>query len=195
MIPVTTFSGRKVALFGLGGSGLATAQALVAGGAEVTAWDDNPDSVAKAAQSGIPTADLRGLDWPAQAAFVLSPGVPLTHPKPHWSVDLARASGVDIIGDVELFVRERRAHAPDCPLIAITGTNGKSTTTALIAHILKDSGRDTQLGGNIGTAVLTLEPPKAERYYVVECSSYQIDLAPTLDPTAGILLNLTPDHL
>ena len=195
MIPVTTFAGRKVALFGLGGSGLATAQALVAGGAEVTAWDDNPDSVAKAAQSGIPTADLRGLDWPAQAAFVLSPGVPLTHPKPHWSVDLARASGVDIIGDVELFVRERRAHAPDCPLIAITGTNGKSTTTALIAHILKDSGRDTQLGGNIGTAVLTLEPPKAERYYVVECSSYQIDLAPTLDPTAGILLNLTPDHL
>ncbi|MBW6422725.1 UDP-N-acetylmuramoyl-L-alanine--D-glutamate ligase [Rhizobium sp. XQZ8] len=195
MIAVTTFKDKQVALFGLGGSGLATARALVAGGAKVTAWDDNPDSVAKATAEGIATADLRTIDWQAQAAFVLSPGVPLTHPKPHWSVDLARAAGVEIIGDVELFVRERRAHAPDCPFIAITGTNGKSTTTALIAHILKSSGRDTQLGGNIGTAILTLDPPKAERYFVVECSSYQIDLAPTLNPTAGILLNLTPDHL
>ncbi|ASY63701.1 UDP-N-acetylmuramoylalanine--D-glutamate ligase [Sinorhizobium sojae CCBAU 05684] len=195
MIPVTTFKGRKVALFGLGGSGLATARALVAGGAEVAAWDDNPDSVAKAAAAGIATMDLHGADWPAITALVLSPGVPLTHPKPHWSVDLARQAGVEIIGDVELFVRERRAHAPDCPFIAITGTNGKSTTTALIAHILKTSGRDTQLGGNIGTAVLTLDPPEAGRFYVVECSSYQIDLAPTLDATAGILLNLTPDHL
>jgi len=195
MIPVTTLAGRKVALFGLGGSGLATARALVAGGADVTAWDDNPDSVAKASAESIVTADLHGIDWSAQSLFVLSPGVPLTHPKPHWTVDLARAAGVDIVGDVELFVRERRAHAPDSPFIAITGTNGKSTTTALIAHILKSSGRDTQLGGNIGTAVLTLDPPKAQRFYVVECSSYQIDLAPTLNPSAGILLNLTPDHL
>jgi UDP-N-acetylmuramoylalanine--D-glutamate ligase len=195
MIPVTTFRDRTVALFGLGGSGLATALALVAGGAKVLAWDDNPDSVANAASAGIATENLHQLDWSKLAAFVLSPGVPLTHPKPHWSVDLARAAGVEIIGDVELFVRERRAHAPDCPFIAITGTNGKSTTTALIAHILKASGRDTQLGGNIGTAILTLDPPKAGRFYVVECSSYQIDLAPTLDPSAGILLNLTPDHL
>jgi UDP-N-acetylmuramoylalanine--D-glutamate ligase len=192
---VTAFRGRKVALFGLGGSGLATAEALVAGGAEVTAWDDNPDSVAKAAERGIGTHDLRHVDWPSFAAFILSPGVPLTHPKPHWTVDLAHAAGVEIIGDVELFVRERRALSPDCPFIAITGTNGKSTTTALIAHILKASGRDTQLGGNIGTAVLTLDPPAPNRFYVVECSSYQIDLAPTIDPTAGILLNLTPDHL
>jgi UDP-N-acetylmuramoylalanine--D-glutamate ligase len=195
MIPVTTFKGKDVALFGLGGSGLATAQALVAGGANVTAWDDNPESVSKASAAGVPVADLRSIDWARQAAFVLSPGVPLTHPKPHWTVDLAKAASVEIIGDVELFVRERRAHAPDCPFIAITGTNGKSTTTALIAHILKESGRDTQLGGNIGTAVLTLDPPKNGRFYVVECSSYQIDLAPTLNPTAGILLNLTPDHL
>ncbi|MBB3396309.1 MULTISPECIES: UDP-N-acetylmuramoyl-L-alanine--D-glutamate ligase [unclassified Rhizobium] len=195
MIPVTTLAGKKVALFGLGGSGFATARALKLGGAEVTAWDDNPDSVSKAAAEGIHTVDLRSIDWSAQSLFVLSPGVPLTHPKPHWTVDLARAAGVDIVGDVELFVRERRAHAPDCPFIAITGTNGKSTTTALIAHILKSSGRDTQLGGNIGTAVLTLDPPKDGRFYVVECSSYQIDLAPTLNPSAGILLNLTPDHL
>ncbi len=195
MIPVTSFAGKKVALFGLGGSGLVTARALVAGGADVTAFDDNPDSVARAQAEGIPTGDLRTLDWSKLSAFVLAPGVPLTHPKPHWSVDLARAAGVEVIGDIELFVRERRAHAPDCPFIAITGTNGKSTTTALIAHILTACGRDTQLGGNIGTAVLSLEPPKAERFYVVECSSYQIDLAPTLNPTAGILLNLTPDHL
>ncbi|MGR8961978.1 UDP-N-acetylmuramoyl-L-alanine--D-glutamate ligase [Rhizobium leguminosarum] len=195
MIPVTTLKDRKVALFGLGGSGFATARALISGGAEVTAWDDNPDSVAKAAAEGIRTEDLHNIDWSQQTLFVLSPGVPLTHPKPHWTVDLARAAGVDVVGDVELFVRERRAHAPDCPFIAITGTNGKSTTTALVAHILKSSGYDTQLGGNIGTAVLTLDPPRAERFYVVECSSYQIDLAPTLNPSAGILLNLTPDHL
>ena len=195
MIPVTSLADKKVALFGLGGSGLVTARALVAGGADVTAFDDNPDSVTKAQAEGIHTADLRTLDWSKLAAFVLAPGVPLTHPKPHWSVDLAKAAGVEVIGDIELFVRERRAHAPDCPFIAITGTNGKSTTTALIAHILTSSGRDTQLGGNIGTAILSLEPPKAQRFYVVECSSYQIDLAPTLNPTAGILLNLTPDHL
>jgi UDP-N-acetylmuramoylalanine--D-glutamate ligase len=195
MIPVTTFKGKSVSLFGLGGSGLATALALAAGGADVTAWDDNPASVENASAAGVKTGDLRALDWSALDALVLSPGVPLTHPKPHWSADLARAAGVEIVGDVELFVRERRAHAPDCPFVAITGTNGKSTTTALIAHILKASGRDTQLGGNIGTAVLTLDPPKAGRFYVVECSSYQIDLAPTLNPSAGILLNLTPDHL
>ncbi|MCQ4630768.1 UDP-N-acetylmuramoyl-L-alanine--D-glutamate ligase [Shinella sp. CPCC 100929] len=195
MIPVTTFKGKAVALFGLGGSGLATALALAAGGADVTAWDDSAASVENAATAGVKTGDLRNLDWTTIAALVLSPGVPLTHPKPHWSADLARAAGVEVIGDIELFVRERRVHAPDCPFIAITGTNGKSTTTALIAHILKSSGRDTQLGGNIGTAVLTLDPPKAGRFYVVECSSYQIDLAPTLNPSAGILLNVTPDHL
>ena len=195
MIPVTTFKGKTVALFGLGGSGLATALALSAGGADVIAWDDSAASVENASSAGIRTGDLRNLDWQAVDALVLSPGVPLTHPKPHWSAELARAAGVEIIGDVELFARERRAHAPDCPFVAITGTNGKSTTTALIAHILKSSGRDTQLGGNIGTAVLTLDPPKAGRFYVVECSSYQIDLAPTLDPSAGILINLTPDHL
>ncbi|NML73154.1 UDP-N-acetylmuramoyl-L-alanine--D-glutamate ligase [Rhizobium sp. S-51] len=195
MIPATTFKAKKVALFGLGGSGLATVRSLVAGGAEVFAWDDNPDSVAKASAEGITTADLRAIDWKSVSTLVLSPGVPLTHPKPHWSVDLARAEGVEVIGDVEIFVRERRAAAPNCPFIAITGTNGKSTTTALIAHILASSGRDTQLGGNIGRAVLTLDPPKDCRFFVVECSSYQIDLAPTLNPTAGILLNVTPDHL
>lgn len=195
MIPITALKDKTVALFGLGGSGIATAKAIVAGGARIIAWDDNPDSVARAQSAGIATGDLRQADWSQFAVFVLSPGVPLTHPQPHWSVDLARAAGVEIIGDVELFVRERNHIAPDCPFIAITGTNGKSTTTALIAHIIKATGRDMQLGGNIGTAILTLEPPCADRFYVVECSSYQIDLAPSLNPTAGILLNLTPDHL
>lgn len=195
MIPASSLAGRQVALFGLGGSGLATAHALVAGGAVVLAWDDNPQSVEKAKAEGIATGDLRGADWSRFAAFVLSPGVPLTHPKPHWSVELARAAGVEVIGDVELFVRERNARAPEAPFIAITGTNGKSTTTALIAHILQAAGRDTQMGGNIGRAVMTLDPPAPQRHYVVECSSYQIDLAPSINPTAGVLLNLTPDHL
>ncbi|WP_309085284.1 UDP-N-acetylmuramoyl-L-alanine--D-glutamate ligase [Chelativorans sp.] len=195
MIAATTFKGRKVAVFGLGGSGIATAHALIAGGAEVLAWDDNPESVAKAKAEGIVTGDLREADWSAVDTLLLAPGVPLTHPRPHWSAELARAAGAEIIGDIELFVRERRARAPEAPLIAITGTNGKSTTTALTAHVLKAAGRDTQMGGNIGRAVMTLEPPAPERHYVIECSSYQIDLAPTLDPSAGVLLNLTPDHL
>ncbi len=195
MIPATSFSGRRVALFGLGGSGLVTAQSLKAGGADIVAWDDNPDQVAKAAELGIDTADLREFDWSGVETLVLSPGVPLTHPKPHWTVDLAEAANAEIIGDVEIFVRERQATAPGSPLIAITGTNGKSTTTALIAHIIAASGRDAQLGGNIGTPVLALEAPAKDRFHVVECSSYQIDLAPSLDPSAGLLLNLTPDHL
>ncbi len=195
MIAASAFSGRKVALFGLGGSGLATARALVEGGAEVLAWDDNPDSVAKAESEQIGVGDLRHADWSGFASLVLSPGVPLSHPKPHWTVELARAAGVEIIGDIELFARERTRQAPSAPFIAITGTNGKSTTTALIAHIIKASGRDAQMGGNIGRAVMTLDPITPERFYVVECSSYQIDLAPSINPSAGILLNITPDHL
>ncbi|MGE0503016.1 MAG: UDP-N-acetylmuramoyl-L-alanine--D-glutamate ligase [Rhizobiaceae bacterium] len=195
MIRAETFRGKAVALFGLGGSGLATARALSEGGADVIAWDDNPDSVAGASKAGIRVADLRGVDWAGLSSFVLSPGVPLTHPKPHWTVELARAAGVEVIGDIELFVRERAAQAPSSPFIAITGTNGKSTTTALIAHILTSAGRDAQMGGNIGRAVMTLDPPVPSRHYVVECSSYQIELAPSINPTAGVLLNLTPDHL
>ncbi|AZO12211.1 MULTISPECIES: UDP-N-acetylmuramoyl-L-alanine--D-glutamate ligase [unclassified Mesorhizobium] len=195
MIPAASFSGKRVSLFGLGGSGIATAHSLIEGGAEILAWDDNPDSVAKAAAAGIATGDLRAADWSRFAAFVLSPGVPLTHPKPHWTVELARGAGVEVIGDIELFCRERIQLAPAAPFIAITGTNGKSTTTALTSHILKSAGRDTQMGGNIGRAIMTLDPPKADRHYVVECSSYQIDLAPSINPTAGVLLNLTPDHL
>lgn len=211
MIPVETFRGKAVALFGLGGSGMATAEALRAGGADIVVWDDNEKANEKAHVAGFDAHDLRSLDWSKVAALVLSPGVPLTHPKPHWSVDLARAAGVEIIGDVELFCRERKRLAPESAFIAITGTNGKSTTTALIAHILKSAGRDAQLGGNIGTPILALEPPspakvgtgfakegmeqEIPRIHVIELSSYQIDLAPSLHPSVGLLLNLSPDHI
>jgi UDP-N-acetylmuramoylalanine--D-glutamate ligase len=200
VIPIATLAGRKVAVFGLGGSGLVSAQALLAGGADVVAFDDNAESLKKAEAAGIPVGDLRALDWTKLAALVLAPGVPLTHPKPHWSVELANMFAVPVIGDIELFCRERARLAPSAPFVAITGTNGKSTTTALTAHLAASAGRDAQLGGNIGTAILSLEPPQAPdiaptRVHVIECSSYQIELAPSLDPSIGILINISEDHL
>lgn len=195
MTPVHVFQGRTVALFGLGGSGLATALALQAGGARVVAWDDSPARVEAAAGQGVGTGDLATADWSAFSALILSPGVPLTHPAPHWTVERAKAAGVEIIGDIELFCRERAVLAPDAPFVAITGTNGKSTTTALVSHILRAAGRDVQMGGNIGTAILSLAPPAPGRIHVVECSSFQIDLTPSLAPSVGIHLNLSPDHL
>ncbi len=195
MIPVTTFAGKRVAIFGLGKSGLVSAGALIKGGAEVVVFDDNEKMLADAKSAGLDTQDLRDIDWSGIAALVLAPGVPLTHPKPHWSVMLARKNDVEVIGDIELFCRERAASAPDCPLVAITGTNGKSTTTALIAHMLASAGRDVQVGGNIGVPVLALEPFASGRAYVLEVSSYQIDLAHSLHATVGILLNVSEDHL
>lgn len=195
MTPVTSFSGKSVAVFGLGGSGLASCRALAEGGASVVAFDDNATSVDAARAAGIATQDLKQADWSKIDALVLAPGVPLTHPKPHWTVDLAQAHKVEIIGDIELFCRQRAKEAPGSPFVAITGTNGKSTTTALTGHILKSAGWEVQVGGNLGTPVLALDPPKADRCHVVEMSSYQIELTPSLDPTVGIMLNVTPDHL
>jgi UDP-N-acetylmuramoylalanine--D-glutamate ligase len=195
LIAVTTFEGKRVAVFGLGSSGLLAARALAAGNADVIAWDDENKKIAEAKAAGLNTQDLRDLDWSKLAALVLAPGVPLTHPQPHWTAALARKANVDVIGDIELFCRERAKSGPACPLIAITGTNGKSTTTALIAHLLRSDGRDAQMGGNIGVPVLALEPFAAGRAYVLEVSSYQIDLAPSLKPTVGILLNVSEDHL
>jgi UDP-N-acetylmuramoylalanine--D-glutamate ligase len=195
MTPATIFAGKTVAVFGLGKSGLVTCHALIAGGADVVAADDSEASLAEARAAGVSTADLRGIDWSRIAALVLAPGVPLTHPAPHWTAVLARQNNVEVIGDIELFCRERAKSAPGSPFIAITGTNGKSTTTALIAHILGSAGRDIQMGGNIGVPILALAPPAPDRFHVIECSSYQIDLAPTLDPSIGILINLAEDHL
>ncbi|HEV7872577.1 MAG TPA: UDP-N-acetylmuramoyl-L-alanine--D-glutamate ligase [Enterovirga sp.] len=195
MIPVTCMAGRSLALFGLGGSGLATALALKAGGAWVLACDDNPARMEAARAQGIETGDLRTTDWSGFQSLVLAPGVPLTHPEPHWTVGLAKAADVEIIGDIELFCRQRAALAPNAPFVAITGTNGKSTTTALVTHVLRSAGRDVQMGGNIGTAILSLEPPSRDRVHVIEMSSFQIDLTPSLHPSIGVLLNISPDHL
>ncbi len=195
MTPITSFAGKHVALFGLGTSGLDAARALLAGGATVAAWDDKEASRDKAAAAGIAIVDLHEADWSTFEAFVLAPGVPLTHPEPHWTVNLAHAAGVAIIGDIELFCRERAAIAPNARFVAITGTNGKSTTTALTAHLFREFGYEVAVGGNIGTPVLQLPPPSETRVHVVECSSFQIDLAPSIQPTAGVLMNLTPDHL
>ena len=195
MTPVTTMAGRTVAVFGLGGSGLATAEALRAGGAVVTVWDDDEAARTKAQTAGFSAVDPLVHGLAGYAALILSPGVPLTHPKPHQVVGVAQAAGVEIIGDIELFCRERAKLCPDAPFVAITGTNGKSTTTALIAHLLRHAGRDVAMGGNIGTAILSLPLPSKSCVHVVECSTFQIDLAPSLDPSIGILTNLTPDHL
>ena len=195
MIPVTVFAGKKVAVFGLGKSGLLSAGALVKGGADVVAYDDSEKMCADAASAGLGVQNLREIDWSEIAALVLAPGVPLTHPTPHWTVQLAQKAGVEVIGDIELFCREREKSGADCPLIAITGTNGKSTTTALTAHLIASAGFDAQMGGNIGVPVLALEPFMQNRVYVLEVSSYQIDLAPSLRATVGILLNVTEDHL
>ncbi|MET1047279.1 MAG: UDP-N-acetylmuramoyl-L-alanine--D-glutamate ligase [Hyphomicrobium sp.] len=195
MIRATSFEGKSVAVFGLGASGIAAAEALREGGALVSAWDDGASGRDAAIAQDIPLVDLTVADWSAFSVLVLAPGVPLTHPEPHWTVKRAEENGVAIIGDIEIFARERALHAPGSPFIAITGTNGKSTTTALIAHILRHAGQDVQMGGNIGRPILTLEPAQPGRFHVIEMSSFQIDLTPTLGPTVGVMLNVTPDHL
>ena len=197
MIPVRGFEDKTVAVFGLGRTGLTAARALIAGGAKVALWDEKPASREAAAAEGFPVVDLEAADWSQFAALMLSPGVPLTHPKPHWTVQKARAAGVEVLGDVELFARTvNAAPAHKRPkIIAITGTNGKSTTTALIGHLCASAGRDTRIGGNIGLGVLGLEDMHGGAVYVLELSSYQLDLTSSLHPDAVVLLNISPDHL
>ncbi|MFT3729490.1 MAG: UDP-N-acetylmuramoyl-L-alanine--D-glutamate ligase [Terricaulis sp.] len=197
MIPITEFKGRDVAVFGLARTGLAAARALTAGGARVHAWDDNESTRAAAEAAGVPTSDINSRDWRTFAALVLSPGVPLTFPEPHRVVTLADATGVPIVNDIELFARAVNALPPAQrpKVIGITGTNGKSTTSALIAHILKEAGKDVRLGGNIGMAILEQPPLHAGAYYVIELSSYQLDLTTSLRCDAAVYLNTTPDHL
>jgi UDP-N-acetylmuramoylalanine--D-glutamate ligase len=193
MFPARTFNKKKVGVFGLARSGTACAEALRLGGAEVFAWDDDAQSVEKAKQEGLPVGDLRAMDFATLDSLVLSPGVPLTHPKPHWTVEKANAAGIEIIGDTEIFQREIKGSG--ARLVAITGTNGKSTTTALAGHLFASAGHDVDVGGNIGKAVFLLRQPVKDRVYVLELSSFQIDLMPSLKPDAGILTNITPDHL
>ncbi len=195
MIPVTHLAGKRVAVFGLGLSGIASAEALRAGGAEPALWDDGDTGIAAAIEAGFEPVDLRAADWSTFAALILAPGVPLTHPKPHWTVEKARVAGVEVIGDTELFCRERRHLGSRAKIAAITGTNGKSTTTALTHHLLVAAGRRAVIGGNFGTAILALDPLADDLHYVIEYSSFQIDLTPTLDASTACLLNITPDHL
>jgi len=197
MIPVRGFEGRTVAVFGLARTGLAAARALIAGGAVVALWDERPAARAQAEAEGLPVVDLTTADWSQFAAVMLSPGVPLTHPEPHWTVTKAREAGVEILGDIELFARTVNA-APEHKrpkIVAITGTNGKSTTTALIAHICAQAGRDVRMGGNIGYGVLGLEDMHGGAVYVLELSSYQLDLTSSLHPDVAVMLNISPDHL
>ena len=195
MIPVHVFKGRSVAVFGLGLSGRAAARALAAGGANVLAWDDNEASRQRAQSEGLPVHDLNEASWADFAALVLAPGVPLTHPKPHWTVERANDIGLEIIGDTELFCLEHARVQSKAKIVAITGTNGKSTTTALTTHLLREAGRHVAMGGNIGNAALDLAPFADDIVYVLEFSSFQLELTPSLKPSAAALLNITPDHL
>ena len=193
MFAATTFAKKRVAVFGLARSGISCALALQQGGAEVFAWDDSEPAVEKARSEGVHVTNLHTIDFKSLAALVLSPGVPLTHPEPHWTVTKAKSTGIEVIGDTEVFARAMQGSG--ARMIAITGTNGKSTTTTLIGHVLKEAGLDVDVGGNIGNAVFNLRRPVRERICVLELSSFQIDLMPGLAPDIGILTNLSPDHL
>src|SRR4029079_11551961 len=144
-------------------SGIATAKPVALGGANVFAWDDTPKAREAAEAACLPLSDLSKANWSRFAALVLAPGIPLTHPEPHWSVKKAREAGVEVIGDIELFFRERARHEAPGKVVFITGTNGKSTTTALTAHLLSSAGKRVQLGGNICTAA----PAHAPRAYAL----------------------------
>lgn len=197
MIPVRGFADKRVAVFGLARTGLTAAKALLAGGAEVALWDEKEGARAAAAEQGLPLVDLLAADWTQFDALLLSPGVPLTHPHPHWTVTLAQKHGVEIVGDAELFARTVNAAPPHKrpKVAAITGTNGKSTTTALLGHICEAAGKDTRVGGNIGYGILGLEDMHGGAVYVLELSSYQLDLTSSLKADAAVLLNISPDHL
>ncbi|MFN7190444.1 MAG: UDP-N-acetylmuramoyl-L-alanine--D-glutamate ligase [Rhodospirillales bacterium] len=191
MIEVYPFAGYPVGVLGLGKSGLATARALMASGAEVWAWDDSEDRRAEARALEVPLVDLGTADLAELTSLVISPGIPHTHPAPHPVAVRAKAAKVELICDIELLVRSQREAA----YIGITGTNGKSTTTALIGHVLATAKRAVQVGGNIGTAVLTLEPLGENGAFVLELSSYQLELVPTAVFDIAVFLNLSPDHL
>jgi UDP-N-acetylmuramoylalanine--D-glutamate ligase len=191
MISASSFQGKSVAVFGLARSGRLAAEALAAAGANVRAWDDRAERREELGGRAIHMVDLARDPWPPTDALVLSPGVPLTHPEPHAVVQRALEAGAEIIGDIEVFLRNR----PASKLVGITGTNGKSTTTALIAHILERAGVAAAMGGNIGRPVLDLPALPADGVYVLEVSSYQIDLTPSWRADVAVLLNITPDHL
>ncbi len=191
MIDLFYFSGLPVAVLGLGRSGLAAARALKQAGAEVWAWDDNEDRRTAAAKEGIPLVDLMGCNWQELTSLVISPGIPHLHPEPHPVAALARQHNCEIIGDIELLGRAMR----NASYIGVTGTNGKSTTTALIGHVLESAGREAQVGGNLGPPALLLEPLDQGGFYVLEMSSFQLELTLSITFDVAVLLNVSRDHL
>ncbi len=191
MIAVTCFRNETVAVLGLARSGLAAAEALKAGGARVLAWDDAPARRAAASTRGIEIAELAQGELAGAKALVLSPGIPSTFPAPHPVAARARSAGIEIIGDIELLARS----CPGARYAGITGTNGKSTTTALLGHILKEAGARVAVGGNLGIPALQLDSLGSDGVYVLEMSSYQLELTKSLAFDVAILLNITPDHL
>ena len=190
MITAKAFAGKHHAVYGLARSGLATAEALLASGARVTAWDSKEEARDKA-PAGADLVDLDDADLKQFDSLVVTPGLPLNR---HPITERAREAGLEIIGDIELFARAR-PELPSHKVVGITGTNGKSTTTALIHHILKTVGVPTTMGGNIGLPILAQDPLPDGGVYVLELSSYQIDLTQSLDCDVAVLLNITPDHL
>ena len=193
MIVARGFDDRDVGVFGLARTGASAVRSLIAGGARAHAWDDKEEARLSASASGARLAPFEEWPWERIKTLVLSPGIPLTHPEPHAVVRAARKAGAEVIGDMELFARA--LHDENAPLIAVTGTNGKSTTTALIGHILSACGYAAEVGGNIGKPALDLAPPGARTVYVLEVSSYQIELSPSLAPDVAVLTNISPDHL
>ncbi|WP_343082235.1 UDP-N-acetylmuramoyl-L-alanine--D-glutamate ligase [Ostreiculturibacter nitratireducens] len=201
MIPVRGYEGQRVAVLGLGRSGLATARALAGGGAEALLWDDSPEARANAEAQGFACHDLtRNGAWEGVAALIVSPGIPHLYPKPNPVIAAAVAAGVPVDNDIGLFFRSFATRDWDSfdqvpRVVAVTGSNGKSTTTALIHHILKVAGRPTQMAGNIGRGVLDIDPAHDGEVVVIELSSYQTELARALTPDIAVFTNLSPDHL
>lgn len=190
MIALPFAAGQTYFILGFGKSGKASAAALQASGARVIVWDDKELGRRESEAAGYSLADPVNTDWTTIKALVMAPGIPLTHPVPHPAVLKAKEAGVPVISDLDLLFEA----CPAATYVGITGTNGKSTTTALIAHILKAAARRVQMGGNIGTAALSLEPMGREGIYVLELSSYQLDLIHRHPLSVAVLLNITPDH-
>ncbi|MBL42305.1 MAG: UDP-N-acetylmuramoyl-L-alanine--D-glutamate ligase [Rhodospirillaceae bacterium] len=191
MITAKEYKGKNVAVLGLGKSGIATVKSLAEVGANIFAWDDNSEIFSKLDKTKYKIFNLEQLDFKNISSLVLSPGIPLNFPKPHPVVERAKIAGCEVIGDFELFFRSKLK----ANFIGITGTNGKSTTTSLITHILKYRSIEVQAGGNIGTPVLSLDKIDTDGFYVLEISSYQLDLSSNISLDISVLLNIQPDHL
>lgn len=196
MISVQGFEGKMVGVLGLGRSGLAACAALKAGGASPCAWDDSAEGRAKAEAKGFDPVDLtRNGALDDLAALIVSPGIPHLYPAPHPVISAAYAAGIPVDNDIGLFFQTLSHHDAPPRIVCVTGSNGKSTTTALIAHLLAEAGREVVMAGNIGTGVLSIDLPGEEGVVVLELSSYQIELARHLAPDIAVFTNLTSDHL